>query len=263
MKRAFDFLIALLSLTILSPALAAIALAIWLDDRRFPFFFASRVAPRGGEFRMVKFRTMIPNAWKSGVNSTAAGDARITRTGKWLRKRKLDELPQLWNVLTGEMSLVGPRPQVKADVDLYSPAELAMVRARPGITDLASIVFADEGEILAGSADPDLLYNQIIRPWKSRLVLLYLENQSFLRDLHILFLTALALVSRPRALRAVTLLMDAFCANAQMSLDANEKDASEKLKAMASRRMPLEAWPPPGTSSIVERYRPEGVAAHA
>jgi lipopolysaccharide/colanic/teichoic acid biosynthesis glycosyltransferase len=250
MKRAFDFLIALLSLTILSPALVAIALAIWLDDRRSPFFFASRVARGGGEFRMVKFRSMIPNAWKSGVNSTSAGDSRITRTGRWLRQRKLDELPQLWNVLTGEMSLVGPRPQVRADVDLYSPAELAMLAARPGITDLASIVFADEGEILAGSADPDLLYNQIIRPWKSRLVLLYLENQSFLRDLHVLLLTALALVSRPRALRALTLLMDAM-------------NCGEKLKAIASRRVPLEAWPPPGASSIVERYRPEGVAAHA
>ena len=110
---------------------------------------------------MVKFRTMIPNAWKSGVNSTASGDARITRIGKFLRKGKLDELPQLWNVLIGDMSLVGPRPQVRADVTLYTSEEMRMLEARPGITDLASIVFADEGEILAGSSDPDLRYNQI------------------------------------------------------------------------------------------------------
>jgi lipopolysaccharide/colanic/teichoic acid biosynthesis glycosyltransferase len=250
MKRAFDLFTALTSLTVLSPLLVVIAIAIWLDDRENPFFFARRVARGGADFRMVKFRTMIPHAWKSGVNSTSAGDARITRIGKWLRKTKLDELPQLWNVLTGDMSLVGPRPQVRADVNLYSERELGMLRARPGITDLASIAFADEGEILAGSADPDLLYNQIIRPWKSRLVLLYLENQSFLRDLHILVLTALALVSRPRALRSLTLLIDAM-------------DAGEKLKAMASRKMPLEAWPPPGASAIVERYLPEGAAAHA
>ncbi len=250
MKRTFDFFIALTSLTLLSPLLAAIAIAIWLDDRKNPFFFAHRVARGGGDFRMVKFRTMIPHAWKSGVNSTSTGDARITRIGKWLRNTKLDELPQLWNVLTGDMSLVGPRPQVRADVNLYSEQELAMLRARPGITDLASIAFADEGEILAGSADPDLLYNQIIRPWKSRLVLLYLENQTFLRDLHILLLTALALVSRPRALRSLTLLIDSM-------------NAGEKLKAMAGRRMPLEAWPPPGASAIVERYSPEGAAAHA
>jgi len=241
MKRSFDFLISLIALIALAPLLAAIAAAIWLDDRRSPFFFALRVARGGGDFRMIKFRTMIPDAWKSGVNSTASGDARITRIGTWLRMGKLDELPQLCNVLQGDMSLVGPRPQVRADVNLYTSEESRMLEARPGITDLASIVFADEGEILAGSSDPDLLYNRIIRPWKSRLALLYLENQSFFRDLQILSLTALALFSRTRALRAMTLLLDAF-------------GAGEKLKAMATRRMPLEAWPPPGAETIVSQY---------
>ncbi len=243
MKRTFDILVSLIALTLLAPLLAAVAVAVWLDDRHSPFFFAIRVARGGGDFRMVKFRTMIPGAWKSGVNSTASGDARITRMGRFLRKGKLDELPQLWNVLTGDMSLVGPRPQVRADVNLYSSEETQMLRARPGITDLASIVFADEGEILAGSADPDLLYNQVVRPWKSRLILLYLDRRSFLLDLHILFLTALALVSRQRALRSLTLLLDAM-------------GAGEKLKAMASRKVPLEAWPPPGASAIVESYHP-------
>jgi lipopolysaccharide/colanic/teichoic acid biosynthesis glycosyltransferase len=196
---------------------------------------------------MVKFRTMIPNAWKSGVNSTASGDSRITRIGKFLRQAKLDELPQLWNVLTGDMSLVGPRPQVRADVNLYTREESRMLAVRPGITDLASIVFADEGEILAGSPDPDLLYNQIVRPWKSRLILLYLENQSFFRDVQILWITALALVSRARALRAMTLLIDSL-------------GASEKLKIMAARRTPLEAWPPPGADAIVKQY---AESAHA
>jgi len=241
MKRTLDLLISLIALTLLAPLLAAIAAAIWLDDRHFPIFFARRVARGGGDFRMVKFRTMIPNAWKSGVNSTALGDARITRMGAWLRKRKFDELPQLWNVLTGDMSLVGPRPQVRADVDLYTREESRMLQARPGITDLASIAFADEGEILAGSSDPDLLYNQIIRPWKSRLILLYLENQSFFRDLAILWITVLALVSRRRALRVMSLVVDAL-------------GASEKLKAMATRRILLEAWPPPGTDTIVSQY---------
>ena len=125
---------------------------------------------------MVKFRTMIPDAVEAGVSSTAAGDPRITRVGRILRRAKLDELPQLWNVLTGEMSLVGPRPQVEPEAALYTAEERRMLEVRPGITDLASIVFADEGEILAGAADPDLLYNQIIRPWKSRLALLYLER---------------------------------------------------------------------------------------
>ncbi len=250
MKRLFDILISLTALIVLSPILALIAAAIWIDDRHSPFFLARRVARGGGEFRMVKFRTMIPDAWKSGVNSTASGDARITRIGRFLRKGKLDELPQLWNVLTGDMSLVGPRPQVRTDVDLYTVEEFRMLEARPGITDLASIVFADEGEILAGSADPDLLYNQIIRPWKSRLILLYLDRRSFPVDLHILFLTALALASRERALHALTLLLDAI-------------DAGEKLKAVAARNTVLEAWPPPGASTVVERYTRQEATAHA
>jgi lipopolysaccharide/colanic/teichoic acid biosynthesis glycosyltransferase len=251
-NRAFDFLIALAALILLSPLLAAIAAIIWLADGHWPFFFARRVGRGGGDFRMVKFRTMIPDAWKSGVNSTADGDTRVTFAGKWLRKAKLDELPQLWNVLAGDMSLVGPRPQVRADVELYTREERLMVESRPGITDLASIVFADEGAILDGSADPDLLYNQIIRPWKSRLILLYLSNSCFATDLRILWMTALALVSRRRALRALVLLIDSM-------------GAEERLKAMAGRQVPLEAWPPPGSNAIIQSYAPErrGVAVNA
>src|SRR5271166_1575022 len=127
MKRTFDFLAALFALALLAPPLALIAAAIWLDDGASPFFQARRVARSGGDFRMIKFRTMIPDAWKSGVNSTASGDARITRIGKWLRRVKLDELPQLWNVLLGDMSLVGPRPQVRTDVNLYTAEESVML----------------------------------------------------------------------------------------------------------------------------------------
>lgn len=249
LKRSFDFLAALIALILLMPILAVVAAAVWLDDRHSPFFFARRVARGCGDFRMVKFRTMNPEAWKSGVNSTAAGDGRITRVGKYLRRCKLDELPQLWNVLAGDMSLVGPRPQVRADVNLYTEEETRMLTARPGITDLASIVFADEAEILKGSPDPDLLYNQIIRPWKSRLVLLYLENQSLGRDVHVLFLTVLALVSRRRSLRSLVLLLDAM-------------GAGEQLKAIARRSTPLEPWPPPGAEEIVQQYAVK-VAAHA
>jgi lipopolysaccharide/colanic/teichoic acid biosynthesis glycosyltransferase len=241
MKRSFDLLASSLALLLLSPLLVALAIAIWLDDRHSPFFFALRVARGGGDFRMIKLRTMIPDAWKSGVSSTASSDARITRIGRRLRQAKLDELPQLWNVLTGEMSLVGPRPQVRADVNLYTAQERAMLQARPGLTDPSSIVFADEGEILEGSANPDLLYNQIIRPWKSRLSLLYLKKRSFAVDLRILGLTALALVSRPLALRSLARLLDRW-------------NADPKLKAIASRTRPLEISPPPGASQIVTRY---------
>ncbi len=157
MKRMLDFLAALLGLLLLALPLASIALAVYLEDRRSPFFSGPRIGRRYRNFRMIKFRTMTPDAWKSGVNSTAAGDRRVTRVGRWLRQAKLDELPQLWNVLTGDMSLVGPRPPVAAAVNLYTVEERRMLNVRPGITDLASIVFADEGEILAGAPDPDLL----------------------------------------------------------------------------------------------------------
>ena len=181
-KRAMDISAAIAGLAILSPMLVLIAMSIWIEDRYSPFFFGKRVARGGGFFLMVKFRSMRPDAWKTGVSSTAAGDKRITHVGRVIRRFKLDELPQLWNVLIGDMSLVGPRPQVEADARMYTAKEQRMLSVRPGITDVSSIVFADEGEILASAGDPDLRYNQIIRPWKSRLALLYIERATIITD---------------------------------------------------------------------------------
>jgi lipopolysaccharide/colanic/teichoic acid biosynthesis glycosyltransferase len=232
MKRLLDFTAALVGLLLLAVPLALIALAVYLEDLHSPFFLGPRVGRACREFRMVKFRTMTPDAWKSGVNSTAAGDRRITRVGRWLRRAKLDELPQLWNVLMGDMSLVGPRPQVAAEVNLYTVEECRMLEVRPGITDLASIVFADEGEILAGASDPDLLYNQIIRPWKSRLALAGLDHGSRFVDACIIGLTLLSPISRNQALRGVERLLAGWRSGAQ-------------LRRVATRREPLFAWPPP------------------
>jgi lipopolysaccharide/colanic/teichoic acid biosynthesis glycosyltransferase/nucleoside-diphosphate-sugar epimerase len=233
MKRALDLICSGLGLIVLSPLLALAALAVWLEDGRSPFFAGRRVARGGGHFRMIKFRTMAPDAWKSGVNSTAAGDRRITRVGRWLRRTKLDELPQLCNVLRGDMSLVGPRPQVPQEVERYTAEERRMLSVRPGITDLASIVFADEGDILAGSADPDLLYNQIIRPWKSRLALLYVDRKSLMTDARIVGLTLLAALWRDQALQGVERIL-------------TEWRADDRLRRMARRIEPLRAWPLPG-----------------
>ncbi len=237
MKRAFDFLAALLGLTVLSPLLVFVALAIWAEDRRSPWFCGARRGRHGRKFRMVKFRTMVPDAWKSGVCSTASEDPRITRIGRLLRRVKLDELPQLWNVLIGDMSLVGPRPQVEAEAQLYTAEERRLLEVRPGITDLASIVFADEGEILAGSADPDLTYGRFIRPWKSRLALLYLEHRSFAADLKVLALTIAAAISRRMALAGIARLLAGW-------------NAEPLLVRMAARREPLLAWPPPGSQAV-------------
>ena len=242
MKRAVEAAAAALGLLILSPLLAAIALLIWLEDRRSPWFKGARMARGGGQFRMLKFRSMRPEAWKTGVNATAEDDARITRVGRRLRRAKLDELPQLWNVLTGEMSLVGPRPQVPADAALYTAEEKRILAVRPGLTDLASIVFADEGAILDRSPDPDLLYNQIIRPWKSRLALLYVDRHSAWIDLRIVWLTAVLLISRPRALEGVQSILRIW-------------SADPLVQEMARRDGPLLAHPPPGAREIVSHYR--------
>lgn len=240
-KRTLDILAAAVGLILFFPLLAVVAAAIWMEDRHSPFFLGKRVARGGGTFRIVKFRSMTPDAWKTGVSSTAAGDHRITRMGKVVRRFKLDELPQLWNVLVGDMSLVGPRPQVETDASLYTAEERRMLTVRPGITDPASIVFADEGEILAGAPDPDLLYNQIIRPWKSRLALLSAGHGTIATDLILVFLTLASAVSREYALAGVVHLAEYW-------------GADPLLLRMASRREPLLAWPPPGATGIVRQY---------
>jgi lipopolysaccharide/colanic/teichoic acid biosynthesis glycosyltransferase len=239
MKRALDFTLALVALVALAPVLCLIAMAIWISDFHAPFYAGRRIGRFGREFKMIKFRSMRPDAWKTGVNSTAGNDARITRLGKFLRRFKLDELPQLIHVLSGEMSLVGPRPQVPDDAARYTPEERHMLDVRPGVTDLASIVFADEGAILEGASDPDLLYNQIIRPWKSRLALLYMQRRSDALDLRILVWTALALISRRRALDCV-------------ATAAARLGADPLLLRACMRTEPLVAYPPPGAAEIVD-----------
>jgi lipopolysaccharide/colanic/teichoic acid biosynthesis glycosyltransferase len=186
---------------------------------------------------MFKLRSMRIHADRTGVSSTAGDDPRITRVGRLVRRCKLDELTQMWNVLRGDMSLVGPRPQVASDAALYTAEERRMLSLRPGITDLASIVFADEGAILHGSADPDQRYNDIIRPWKSRLALLYVDHRSLGADLRILWLTVLTLVSRRRALLGVQAMLRRW-------------GADELLCRMAARQEELLAYPPPGAEAI-------------
>ena len=203
-KRAFDVLAALVLLILAAPVIAAAMLAIWLQDGYSPLHRGMRVGRGNRDFRMIKLRSMAVDAEARGGTSTARGDPRITPLGRRLRRWKIDELPQFWNVLTGEMSLVGPRPNTRrGGVDRYTPAELHLLDVRPGITDLSSIVFADEGDIIDGAADPDTAYDVMIRPWKSRLGLLYIEHGGVATDLRLLWLTALAITARPAALRGV------------------------------------------------------------
>lgn len=194
-KRIIDFTLALGGLTILSPMLIVVALFIKLDTAGPVLYQGNRVGLHGKPFKMMKFRTMVVGADKLGGSSTPNDDPRITRVGKFLRRYKLDELPQLLNVLRGEMSFVGPRPQVQWAVDLYTEEERRVLTVRPGLTDYASLKFADEGEILKGSTNPDKDYMEKIYPEKMRLGLEYIEKQSLWTDLHIILQTIRTLIA--------------------------------------------------------------------
>lgn len=240
MKRLLDISAAVLGLVILSPALLLLSLLIWLQDFRSPFYVARRVGRGERAFTMVKFRSMVVRADKTGVDSTATDDPRITSLGRFIRRFKLDEIPQLLNVLVGSMSLVGPRPNVERETVLYTSDEKRLLSIRPGITDLSSIVFADEGEILTGSPDPDLKYNQVIRPWKSRLGLLYVDAKpSVARDLRIIALTLQGALDRRKALIGVQKM-------------AAKLGASAELLSIIARTNPLPAAAPPGAREIVQ-----------
>ncbi len=238
MKRLFDIVASGLGLLAASPVLLPVMLLVWLQDRHSPFYVANRVGIDGREFRMVKLRSMIVNADRSGVDSTAVDDRRITPVGRFIRRLKLDELTQLWNVLIGDMSLVGPRPNVKRETDLYTQAERRLLSVKPGITDFASLVFSDEGDVLAGQADPDIAYNQLIRPGKSLLGLFYVEHRSLMTDVRLCLLTGVAIASRPRALRGVRARLTSL-------------GAPSHLIEIAGREGPLVPMPPPGGDRVV------------
>ncbi|MDA2912738.1 sugar transferase [Acidobacteriia bacterium AH_259_A11_L15] len=189
MKRIFDVLASAVGLLLLSPVLFLSALLIKLEDGGSVFYRGVRVGQYGRPFRIYKFRTMVVNAERLGAPSTADDDPRITKVGKSLRRYKLDELPQLINVLKGEMSLVGPRPEVQQEVALYTEKEKVLLNVRPGMTDYASIQFHNEGEILRGSADPHQAYREKIRPEKIRLGLEYVHNHSLGVDLKLIMQT--------------------------------------------------------------------------
>ena len=239
LKRIVDAIVSAIGLIISSPVLLFFAVAVWLQDFRSPFYIADRVGNGGRSFKMVKLRSMVVNADGNGVTSTSDSDSRITLIGKLIRKLKLDEITQLWNVLIGDMSLVGPRPNVaRWGVDLYTAEEMHLLSVRPGITDFSSIVFADEGTILSSEKDPDLAYNQLIRPWKSRLSLFYIDRQSIWLDIKLVFITALSIISRGKALKLV-------------ERELRRLEAPSELIDVASRKSDLIPCAPPGSTVVI------------
>lgn len=235
--RRVELALASLVSIVAAPVVLICAAAVWVVERKNPIYAARRIGLEGAPFTMFKLRTMRGGEL-SGVDSTAADDPRLTRVGRLLRGLKVDELPQLLNVLAGQMRLVGPRPQVEREVAIYTPQERRLLTVQPGITDLASIVFSDLQDLLAGSKDPDLDYNQLVRPWKSRLGLLYVDRRSPGLDLETIWLTAVNVFARERALGRLQALV-------------RELGADDELVRVCGRRDPLVKAPPPGASTIV------------
>jgi len=196
LKRFIDVGLSLFGLALSAPVLAYVAIRIKLEDGGPVFYRGVRVGRHGRPFRMFKLRTMVLDADKIGGPSAADGDARITRIGSWLRRRKLDELPQFINVLVGDMSFVGPRPEVQHYVDMFTEQERAILSVRPGITDFATLWNANEGEVLARSTDPERTYLEEIRPEKLRLQLEYVRRQSLATDLSIIWQTVTGIITK-------------------------------------------------------------------
>lgn len=188
-KRIFDFVVSLFGVIIISPILLIVAIAIKVDSKGNVLFLQKRVGKKGNPFYIYKFRTMVTDAERLGKQITVGKDNRITKVGALLRKYKIDELPQLLNVIKGDMSLVGPRPEVPRYVELYTEEERKVLDVRPGITDLASLRYKDENDILGKVENPEEYYINIIMKDKLKLNLEYIEKSNILFDISLIFKT--------------------------------------------------------------------------
>lgn len=240
MKRIFDLIIAFLAIILTIPIVVAAAIMVWCADPGNPFYLPRRIGKDGKPFTLVKIRSMVREADKSEVDTTVEGDPRLLQVGIAIRRYKMDELPQFWNVLMGSMSLVGPRPNVKREVDLYTATERRILGVRPGVTDFSSIIFSDLGDRLAGHADANIAYNQLVRPWKGRLGVFYIEHRTLAMDVAILALTFLAIFNRKLALRGLAAVIRYY-------------GADPDLVVLAEGRLELTPLPPFGSDKIVTR----------
>lgn len=203
-KRLVNIILGTIILVLVSPILGIFVVLIYLNDKSSPFYSPIRVGKNGKLFKMYKLRSMVPKADTNHVDSTKINDHRITKIGHIIRQYKIDELPQFINVIKGDMNIIGPRPNVQREVDLYTQAETKILNIRPGITDLSSIVFSDLGEILRDSNDPDIDYNQLVRPWKSRLCIFYAEKNNMKLDISIFILTVISMFNRDLSLKLIS-----------------------------------------------------------
>lgn len=196
--RFLDLIISLIGLFLMSPLFVLIAILIRMESPGNVFYFQTRVGRYSIDFRLIKFRTMVSGADRAGGLTVGARDSRITKTGYWLRRFKLDEIPQLINVLAGNMSLVGPRPEIRKYTDLYSKEQQVVLTVRPGITDYASIAYFNENELLAAASDPEKTYIEEVMPAKIALNMRYIRKQTTFEYLKIMGLTLLKIVRKQR-----------------------------------------------------------------
>lgn len=199
MKRLLDILISVNIILVSLPFVIIFIFFIYINDFKNPIYFAKRVGLKFKPITVYKLRSMTTSQ-NTNFQSTSDEDPRITKVGKIIRRYKIDEFVQFYNVLFGNISIVGPRPNVQDDVVKYTSLERKILSVKPGITDFSSIVFSDEGSILKNSENPDLDYNKFIRPWKSRLAILYIENMSITIDIKLIFLTFYNLINRKKTL---------------------------------------------------------------
>lgn len=189
MTRFFDILFSVLGLIVLSPLMLAVYIIIVTETRGEGLYCQERTGRHGKPFRLIKFRSMYTGADRQGLITVGGHDNRITRTGYFIRKYKIDELPQLFNVIKGDMSLVGPRPEVRKYTDMYTDEQRKVLSVRPGITDYASIKYVDENEILGASSNPEQIYTEVIMPDKIRLNMVYINRHGVKEYFKIIFLT--------------------------------------------------------------------------
>ncbi len=196
MKRLFDIVASGLGLICLSPLFAAVAIWIKCDSKGPVFYRQTRVGKDNKDFRLYKFRSMRPNSDKAGLITIGGRDPRVTRSGYYIRKYKLDEFPQLINVFIGDMSLVGPRPEVRKYVDMYTPEQMKVLSVRPGITSLASIRYRNENDILAAAEDPDRAYVEQVMPDKLAIDMEYVGRANLLTDIKLIFSTFKEIITK-------------------------------------------------------------------
>ena len=223
LKILIDKLFSILILFFFLPIILIFLILVFFQDFSNPIYISTRVGKNFRNFKLLKIRSMISNADKSGVSSTSNNDSRITSIGKIIRKFKMDEILQLINVIRGDMSLVGPRPQILSEVKMYSDFEKNLLSIKPGITDFSSIIFSDEGDILKNSSDPNKDYNKLIRPWKSKLGVFYINNSNILIDLQLIILTVLSILNRDFALKMISKLLKKLNADTELVVVAKRK----------------------------------------